>query len=170
MSIIPSQALRSSLLLSSFLLGTGLLPLQAQNLPESSPALQNDFSQGKSITLTAPDGKSFVFNLNSSARIPVATVTANTLLTIGVSPEAIPIAIDLVQSGANSDSVVTLMQNLQGLVAADNQASIAQLNQAIAAYNQIVDKSDLATLEALKTMPAFLNIKGLLELIQGSDQ
>lgn len=170
MSIFPSQALRSSLLLSSFLLGTGLLPLQAQNLPESSPALQNDFSQGKSITLTAPDGKSFVFNLNSSARIPAATVTAHTLLTIGVSPEAIPIAIDLVQSGANSDSVVTLMQNLQGLVAADNQASIAQLNQAIAAYNQIVDKSDLATLEALKTMPAFLNIKGLLELIQGSDQ
>ena len=65
------------------------------------------------------------------------------------------------------------MQNLQRLVQEDNQednqVNIAQLNQAITAYNRIVDTSDLATLETLKTMPAFLNIKELLKGIQNSD-
>ncbi|MEB3191047.1 MAG: hypothetical protein VKL42_11955 [Snowella sp.] len=166
--MINVQTFFISCLLSPLFLGYWLSPISAQTLPTLRPELENS-SSTTTIQLTAPNGENLVFPLNSSANIPEVKVTATTLLTTGVSKNAISIAIDFVQGGANMGSVVTLMQNLQGLVQENNQVNIAQLNQAIAAYNRIVDTSDLATLETLKTMPAFLNIKELLEEIQNSD-
>lgn len=167
--MINAQTCFLSCLLSPLFLGYWLLPISAQTLPTPRPELEKSSSSTTTIQLTAPNGENLVFPLNSSAKIPEVKVTATTLLTTGVSKNAIPIAIDLVQGGANTGSVVTLMQNLQGLVQENNQVNIAQLNQAIAAYNRIIDTSDLATLETLKTIPAFLNIKELLEGIQNSD-
>ncbi len=86
-----------------------------------------------------------------------------TLTSLGNSSDVIAIAVDLVQAGADPESVINLMINLNGLVQNTNQVNTGQLNRAITAYNTLIDRSDFQTLTKLKSTPAFMDIRTLLQ-------
>ncbi len=115
------------------------------------------------IRVTSPDGKIKDFPIQNTSRKNDAERVAQTLIQTGVSLDAIAIAITFVEVGADPESVTNLMLSLNGLAGDKNQVSVAQLNRAINSYNTIVNKSDLSTLQALKNMTAFMDIRSLLQ-------
>jgi hypothetical protein len=129
---------------------------------QSNPSPDSNTTE-EVIRVTSPDGKIKEFPIQNTSRKNDAERVAKTLIQTGVSLDAIAIAINFVEVGADPESVTNLMLTLNGLAADKNQVSVAQLNRAINAYNIIVNKSDLSTLQALKNMTAFMDIRSLLQ-------
>lgn len=143
---------------SVFLWVSSFLVCQAQSNPSPDSNTTEEV-----IRVTNPDGKIKEFPILNTSRKNDAERVAQTLIQTGVSLDAIAIAINFVEVGANPEPVTNLMLTLNGLAGDKNQVSTAQLNRAINSYNTIVDKSDLSTLQELKKMTAFMDIRSLLE-------
>ena len=146
------------LCIGSFLWVSSFPICQAQSNPSPDSNTTEDV-----IRVTAPDGKIKEFPIQNTSRKNDAERVAQTLIQTGVSLEAIAIAITFVEVGADPEPVTNLMLILNGLTGDKNKVSIAQLNRAINSYNTIVDKSDLSTLQALKKMSTFMDIRSLLQ-------
>ena len=134
----------------------------------SSCQAQSNLSSDKNpteeaIRLISPDGNIKEFPIQNTSRKNDAERVAQTLIQTGVSLDAIAIAINFVEVGADPASVTNLMLTLNGLAGYKNQVSVAQLNRAINSYNTIVETSNLSTLQELKKMTAFMDIRSLLE-------
>lgn len=96
------------------------------------------------------------------------TVT-ETLRALGLDNATLTLALAINQAGVDPKYTVALAQNLQGLVADPATLNPQQLNRAIAAYNAIVDRSSLETLEQLQQETSgFLALKGFLEKLQAT--
>jgi len=143
---------------SSFLWINYFSSCQAQSNPSPDSNTMEEV-----IRVTSPDGKIKDFPIQNTSRKNDAERVAQTLIQTGVSLEAIAIAITFVEVGADPEPVTNLMLILNGLTGDKNKVSIAQLNRAINSYNTIVDKSDLSTLQALKKMSTFMDIRSLLQ-------
>jgi len=143
---------------SSFLWISYFSSCQAQsNLSPDSNTME------EVLRVTSPDGKIKEFPIQNTSRKNDAERVAQTLIQTGVSLEAIAIAVNFVEVGVDPEPVTNLMLTLNGLAGNKNQVSVAQLNRAINSYNIIVNKSDLSTLQALKKMKAFMDIRSLLQ-------
>lgn len=90
----------------------------------------------------------------------------DTLNALGLNTDAKDLALSLNNTGVASPLTIALVQHLQGLAANPQTIDVNQLNRAIAAYNAIVDGSNLATLQQLQQTPSFLEVKDLLETLQ----
>ena len=143
---------------SSFLWVISFPICQAQ----SNPSPDSNTTE-EAIRVISPDGNIKEFPIQNTSRKNDAERVAQTLIQTGVSLDAIAIAINFVEVGADPEPVTNLMLNLNGLAGDKNQVSVAQLNRAINSYNTIVDTSDLSTLQELKKMTAFMDIRSLLE-------
>ncbi len=106
---------------------------------------------------------------DSSTSVNGHTIT-ETLRALGLDNSTLTLALAINQAGVEPKYTIALVQNLQGLVADPTTLNVQQLNRAIAAYNVIVDKSRLETLEKLQQTSEFLSLKGFLEKLQAMMQ
>lgn len=143
---------------SSFLWVSSFPVCQAQSNQSSDSNTTEEV-----IRVTSPDGNVKEFPVQDTSRKNDAERVAQTLIQTGVSLDAIAIAINFVQVGVNPEPVTNLMLSLNGLAGDKNEVSVAQLNRAINSYNIIVETSDLSTLQELKKMTAFMDIRSLLQ-------
>lgn len=102
---------------------------------------------------------------NSSSSVNERTVI-ETLRALGLDDATLALALAINNTGVDPRYTIALAQNLQGLVADPTTLNVQQLNRAIAAYNAMVDRSNLETLEQLQQTPDFLVLKGFLEKLQ----
>lgn len=150
----------SPLLLISYCLSSSSQTLS----PSSFPVLENVIQPNSPSVINAETREPQQQDQNTFKMIEAQSV-AETLSVTGVSSEAIAISRDLVQAGADTVLVTNLMLTLNGLAADKKTISNAQVNRAITNYNAIVNTSDLLTLKKLKMIPAFIDIRLLLESI-----
>lgn len=85
---------------------------------------------------------------------------------LGLNADAKALALTLNQTGVEPKLTIALVQQIQGLTTNPAIINTNQLDRAIAAYNAIVDRSGLATLQKLQHTPNFLSLKTFLEKLQ----
>ncbi|MEH2006338.1 hypothetical protein [Nostoc sp.] len=155
---------------------TVIPPIQAPTL-NSSPIE----TVKKVVTVNKPNGETFNFEIvGPRDKVKNAAIVLAFVLAAGVDPSAANTAISLGLTGADPLSITDLIlslnglvtnqnavglvtnQNAVGLVTNQNAVDLTKLNQAINAYNAIVDKADRNSLKALNNTPEFTNIGGLL--------
>lgn len=137
-------------------LGTYSLPSQAQ--------AGNEGQVGRKLSVQEPgqtSAQEFSINGTEDKVNPAAIVGAVTLSS-GVSMDASQLGMNMALAGADPESVTNLFLALTGMVSSDNQVDPTRLALAINAFNSIVSKSDLATLNALNELPEFTEIRNLL--------
>ena len=103
--------------------------------------------------------------IDSSTSANGRTIT-ETLRALGLDNSTLTLALAINEAGVEPKYTVALAQNLQGLVADPTTLNVQQLNRAIAAYNVIIDRSKLETLEKLQQTADFLSLKGFLEKLR----
>ena len=137
-------------------LGTYSLPSQAQ---ESS---NNQVGRKLSVQEAGQTGAQ-EFSINGTEdRVNPAAVVGATTLSAGISLESSQLGMNMTLAGADPESVTDLMLALTGMVSSDNKVDPTRLALAINAFNSIVTKADLETLNALNELPEFTDIRNLL--------
>ncbi|MHC5724753.1 MAG: hypothetical protein ACYTXY_11545, partial [Nostoc sp.] len=138
-------------------------PSQAPILNSSSPIE----TIKKVITFKKANGEILNFEIvGPRDKVKNADIVLAFVLAAGVDPSAANTAIRLGLTGADPLLTTDLILSLNGLVTNQNTVSVTKLNQAINAYNTIVDKADSNSLKALNNSPDFTNIRGLLRNIR----
>ncbi|MHC5823744.1 MAG: hypothetical protein ACYT04_49900 [Nostoc sp.] len=138
-------------------------PSQAPILNSSSPIE----TVKKVITFKKANGEILNFEIvGPRDKVKNADIVLAFVLAAGVDPSAANTAIRLGLTGADPLLTTDLILSLNGLVTNQNTVSVTKLNQAINAYNTIVDKADSNSLKALNNSPDFTNIRGLLQNIR----
>lgn len=139
-----------------------ILAVQAQTPNSSSIEVIK-----KVVTLKKRNGETLDFEIvGSRDKVNNAAVVAALLLGAGAEPSAAKTSIALVLTGADPLSTTNLILGLNGLVTNQSGVNLTKLNQAINAYNTIVDKADTNSLKALNNTAEFTNIGGLLRNIR----
>ncbi|MBN3874674.1 hypothetical protein [Nostoc sp. JL33] len=137
---------------------TVIPPIQAPTLNSSSIETVK-----KVVTFNKPNGETFNFEIvGPRDKVKNAGIILAFVLAAGVDPSAANTAIRLGLTGADPISTTDLILSLNGLVTNQNAVDLTKLNQAINAYNTIVDKADTNSLKALNNTTEFTNIGGLL--------
>ncbi|MEH2317802.1 hypothetical protein [Nostoc sp.] len=137
---------------------TTILPLQAQTLNSSLMETVR-----KVVTFNKPNGEILTFEIvGPRDKANNADIILAFVLAAGVDPSAANTSIRLGLAGADPLSTTDLILSLNGLVTNPNDVNLTKLNQAINAYNTIVDKANTNSLRALNNTPEFTNIGGLL--------
>ncbi|MEH2418869.1 hypothetical protein [Nostoc sp.] len=137
---------------------TVMYPIQAQSFNNSLIETIK-----KVVTLKQPNGETFNFEIvGPRNRVNNADIILAFVLAAGVDPSAANTSIRLGLTGADPISTSDLILSLNGLVTNQNAVNLTKLNQAINAYNTIVDKADTNSLKALNNTTEFTNIGGLL--------
>ncbi len=163
--IIKAKSLIFVLSYTPLLLISYCLSSSSQTLFPSSFSIVENVIQPNSPSVINAETRELQPQDQNTFKMIEAQSVAETLLATGVSAEAITISMDLVQAGADTVLVTNLMLTLNGLAADKKTISNAQVNRAITNYNAIVNTSDLLTLKKLKMIPAFIDIRLLLERI-----
>ncbi|MEH2381612.1 MAG: hypothetical protein V7K27_22445 [Nostoc sp.] len=141
---------------------TVIPPIQAPTL-NSSPIE----TVKKVVTVNKPNGEILNFEIvGPRDKVKNAAIVLAFVLAAGVDPSAANTAIRLGLTGADPLSITDLILSLNGLVTNQNAVDLTKLNQAINAYNTIVDKADINSLRALNNSTEFTNIGGLLRNIR----
>ncbi|MBD2665187.1 hypothetical protein [Richelia sinica] len=152
------QSLLLSLSISTMLVGVCSLPSHGQNSASSPETIK------KVVTLKQANGESLNFEVSGQPqRVNNAAATAAIMLAAGVNASGVKTAIALVMAGADPESVGNLILGLNGLIRENSDVNITQLNQAITAYNDIVDKADSNVLQEISKNSEFLNIGDALK-------
>ncbi|MEH1908415.1 MAG: hypothetical protein V7L05_00195 [Nostoc sp.] len=142
---------------------TVIPPSQAPTLNSSSPIE----TVQKVVTFKKPNGEILNFEIvGPRDRVKNANIVLAFVLAAGVDPSAANTAIRLGLTGADPLLTTDLILSLNGLVTNQNAVDLTKLNQAINAYNTIVDKADSNSLKALNNSADFTNIRGLLQNIR----
>ncbi|MHC5935004.1 hypothetical protein [Nostoc sp.] len=142
---------------------TVIPPSQAPTLNSSSPIE----TVQKVVTFKKPNGEILNFEIvGPRDKVKNADIILAFVLAAGVDPSAANTAIRLGLTGADPLSTTDLILSLNGLVTNQNAVDLTKLNQAINAYNTIVDKADINSLRALNNTAEFTNIGGLLRNIR----
>jgi len=156
------QSLRISLCLTSLIVGSWLVPVQAQ-IPNNSATE----TVKKVVTLKQPNGENLDFEIvGSQKQANNAAVVFATMLGAGIESSEAKIVIPIVLAGADPVATTDLVLNLNGLIKDKTQVDLTKLNRAINAYNTIVDKADANSLKALSNTAEFTNIRGLLQKLR----
>ena len=101
-------------------------------------------------------------SINGTAdRVNPASVVGAISLGAGVTIDAAQTGINLTLAGADPESVANLMLAMGGMVM-NNEVDVTRLALAINAFNSIVQKADLNTLQALQELPEFTDIRTFL--------
>ncbi len=137
-------------------LGTYSLPSQAQ--------ASNEAQVGRKLSVQeAGQTSAQEFSINGTEdKVNPAAVVGAVTLSSGVSMDTSQLGMNMALAGADPESVTNLLLALTGMVSSDNQVDPTRLALAINAFNSIVSKSDLATLNALNELPEFTEIRNLL--------
>ncbi|MHC5765049.1 MAG: hypothetical protein ACYTXI_05355 [Nostoc sp.] len=152
------KSLLISLSLSPLLLGLGNFPSQAQTLNSLSGETIT-----KVVTLKKTNGENLSFKIAGPPdKVNNAAIVLATVLGVGVDASAAKTVIPIVLAGADPVLTTDLILNLDGLVRDQTGVNVTKLNQAINAYNSIIDKADANSLKALNNTPEFTAIRGLL--------
>jgi hypothetical protein len=156
------QSLLFSLSLSTMLVGVSNLPSQAQTPADSSPE-----SIKRVVKLKQANGESLNFEISGQPqRVNQAAATAAIMLAAGVDASGVKTSIALVMAGAEPESVSDLILSLNGLIRENTDVNLTQLNQAITAYNDIVDKADAKVLQEISKNSEFLTIGEVLRQLR----
>ncbi|MHC5719738.1 MAG: hypothetical protein ACYTX0_48795, partial [Nostoc sp.] len=134
------------------------LPLQIQ-----TPSSSSIETVRKVVTFKKANGEILNFEIvGPRDKANNADIVLGFVLAAGVDPSAANSSIRLALAGADPLSTTNLILSLNGLVTSQNGVDLTKLNQAINAYNTIVDKADSNSLKALNNSAEFTNIGGLL--------
>ncbi|MBG1262386.1 hypothetical protein [Nostoc commune] len=159
MIISQLKSLLISLSLSPLFLGLGYFPSQAQ-----TPNSLSGETITRVVTLKKTNGENLSFQIvGLHDRANNAAIVLATVLGVGVDANVAKIVISIVLAGADPVLTTDLILNLNGLVTDQTGVNLTKLNQAINAYNTIVDKADANSLKALNNTPAFTSIGALLQ-------
>lgn len=121
----------------------------------------------KVVTLNKENGETLNFEIvGPRDRANNAAIIVASVLAAGVDPSAAKASITLGLTGADPVSTTNLILSLNGLVANQTVVNLTKLNQAINAYNTILDKADRNSLKALNNTAEFTNIGVLLRNIR----
>ena len=121
----------------------------------------------KVVTFKKPNGEILNFEIvGPRDKVKNANIVLAFVLAAGVDPSAANTAIRLGLTGADPLLTTDLILSLNGLITNQNAVNLTKLNQAINAYNTIVDKADSNSLKALNNSAEFTNIKGFLQNIR----
>ncbi|PHM07097.1 hypothetical protein [Nostoc sp. 'Peltigera malacea cyanobiont' DB3992] len=141
---------------------TVIPPTQAPTLNSSSIETVK-----KVVTFKKPNGEILNFEIvGPRDKVKNANIVLAFVLAAGVDPSAANTSIRLGLTGADPLLTTDLILSLNGLVTNQNAVNLTKLNQAINAYNTIVDKADSNSLKALNNSAEFTNIRGLLQNIR----
>lgn len=121
----------------------------------------------KVVTFKKPNGEILNFEIvGPQDKVKNANIILAFVLAAGVDLSAANTSIRLGLTGADPLLTTDLILSLNGLITNQNAVDVTKLNQAINAYNTIVDKADSNSLKALNNSAEFTNIRGLLENIR----
>ncbi len=137
--------------------------------PSQAPTLNSSPIETvrKVVTFKKPNGEILNFEIvGPRDKVKNANIVLAFVLAAGVDPSAANTSIRLGLTGADPLLTTDLILSLNGLVTNQNTVSLTKLNQAINAYNTIVDKADSNSLKALNNSADFTNIRGLLQNIR----
>lgn len=156
------QSLPMSLCLTSLILGSWLLPIQAQ-----TPNTSATKTVKKVVTLQQPNGNNLNFDIvGSREQVNNTAAVLATVLGAGVNPSDAKVVIPIVLAGADPVATTDLILSLNGLVKDKTNVDLTKLNQAINAYNTIVDKADANSLKSLNKTVEFTTIGDLLQKLR----
>jgi hypothetical protein len=156
------KSLLVALSLSPILVGFWYLPSQAQTPQNSSSEKVT-----RVISITKDNGENTDIEISGRRdRVDQAASVAATLLSAGVAQSGVKVSIDLVLAGADPEAVGNLELSLSGLVPTNGDVNINQLNQAITAYNTILDKADTQTLQTISKNTLFIDTGFLLKQLR----
>ncbi|MEH2375197.1 hypothetical protein [Nostoc sp.] len=141
---------------------TVIPPTQAPTLNSSSIETVK-----KVVTFKKSNGEILNFEIvGPRDKVKNANIVLAFVLAAGVDSSAANTSIRLGLTGADPLLTTDLILSLNGLVTNQNDVNLTKLNQAINAYNTIVDKADSNSLKALNNSADFTNIRGLLQNIR----
>ncbi|MHC5671722.1 hypothetical protein [Nostoc sp.] len=138
------------------------LPLQIR-----TPSSSSIETVTKVVTFKKGNGERLNFEIvGPRDKANNADIVLAFMLAAGVDPSAANSSIRLALTGPDPQSTTDLILSLNGLVTSQNGVDLTKLNEAINAYNTIVDKGDTNSLRALNNTAEFTNIGGLLRNIR----
>jgi len=136
--------------------------------PTQAPTLNTSIETvNKVVTFKKANGEILNFEIvGPRDKVKNANIVLAFVLAAGVDPSAANTSIRLGLTGADPLLTTDLILSLNGLITNQNGVNLTKLNQAINAYNTIVDKADSNSLKALNNSAEFTNIRGFLQNIR----